>query len=271
MKTSNGLIKNISLPAFLILTPLISLAIPLFVSLPPEITPMMIAVIPTILAILLTALTDGGKGLRALLKKPFEWRVSFKWYVIALGLALGLRLTMSVLALLLGWIPAFQIRMWSLPEFILIGTFILIGGITEELGWRGYVLSKLLIHRSALFSALLIGVIWGALHLSLTFPGQMNAGSHWLPTILQIIGLSVVLTWLYVQTGGNIVIPIVFHAGQSLFVFLNEGITLTEQLWLLTVVTLAYSLVIVFFFGASMRRGRVEEPVMVKPEPARTK
>jgi len=42
-------------------------------------------------------------------------------------------------------------------------------------------------------------VIWGVLHLSLTFPRQMNAGAHWLPTILQIIGLSVVLTWLYVR------------------------------------------------------------------------
>jgi len=199
MKTSNSLIKRISLPAFLILTPLISLAIPLFVSLPPEIPPLMIAVIPAVLAIFLTALTAGGRGVRALLKKPFEWRVGFKWYVVALGLALGLRLTMSVLALLLGWIPAIQIRMWSLPEFLLIGTFILIGGITEELGWRGYALPKMRTRRSALFSALFLGVIWGVLHLSLTFPRQMNAGAHWLPTILQIIGLSVVLTWLYVR------------------------------------------------------------------------
>jgi len=52
---------------------------------------------------------------------------------------------------------------------------------------------------------------------------------------------------------------------------LNEGISLTEQLWLLTVVTLAYSLVIFFFFGANMRRGRVEEPIMLSAEPAKTK
>lgn len=271
MNTSNRLIQRISLPAFLILTPLISLAIPLLVSLPPEITPLMIAVIPAILAILLTALTDGRNGVRALLKKPFDWRVSFKWYVIALGLALGLRVLMSLLALLLGWISAIQIRAWSLPQCVLLGTFILVGSAAEELGWRGYALPKTLGKRSPLFSALLIGVIWGALHLSLIFPGQMNAGSHWLPTILQIIGLSVVLTWLYVQTGGNIVIPIVFHAGQNIFVFINEGITLTEQLWLLTVVTLVYSFVILFFFGANMRGGRVQDPDLLSPEPAKTK
>jgi preprotein translocase subunit SecF len=85
------------------------------------------------------------------------------------------------------------------------------------------------------------------------------------------MGLSVVLTWLYIRTRGNILIPIVFHAGQNLFVFLNEGITLTQQLWLLTVVTLVFSLVIIYFFGTNMRRGRVEKPVMVSPEPAEMK
>ena len=141
----------------------------------------------------------------------------------------------------------------------------------EELGWRGYALPRLLASRSALSSALLIGIIWGVLHLSLTFPGQMNAGSHWLPTILQIIGLSVVLTWLYIQTGGKIVIPILFHAGQNFFVFLNEGITLTQQLWLLTIVTLAYSLAIFLLFGANLRNHRMNAQVRVNTEPLETK
>lgn len=257
MKNDFTFPEPFGLPAFLILTPLLSFAVPLLLPLPPEVTPLIIAIIPALLAILLTALTDGGKGVSTLLKKLFEWRVSFKWYLIALGLALGLRLTMSALAVLLGWIPAIQIRVWSLPEFILLGTFILIGSATEELGWRGYALPKLLTRRSALFSALFLGAIWGALHLSLTFPGQMNAGLPGLPIVLQTIGFSVILTWLFVQTHGNLVIPILFHAGQNFFVFLNEGITLTEQLWLLTVLSLAYSLVILFFFGANMQRRSV--------------
>jgi len=265
MKKQPGFLDQYALPAFLILTPLLSFAVPLFIPLPPEITPVFIAIIPALLAILLTALTDGGKGIRVLLKKPFEWRLSFKWYALTLGLALVLRLTMSTLALVLGWIPAIQIRRWSLPEFFILGTFILIGSATEELGWRGYALPRMLDKRSALFSALFLGVIWGALHISLTFPGQMNAGSHWLPTVLQLIGLSVVLTWLYIRTG-RILIPIVFHAGQNFFVFLNDGISLTGQLWLLTVVTLAYSLVIFIFFGANLRRGPVNGSVMLNSE-----
>jgi membrane protease YdiL (CAAX protease family) len=218
--------EQYALTAFLVLTLLISLAIPLYFSLPQEVVPLMIAIIPAILAIILTALTVGRKGVGTLLKKLFQWRVGFKWYLVAFGLALVLRLTMSVLALLFGWIPAIQIRVWSLPEFMIIGSFILIGGAMEELGWRGYVLPKLLANRSFLFSALISGVFWGVLHLGLNLPGQMNAGASWLPTLLQLIGLSLVLSWLFVQTRGNIVIPILFHTGQNLFVILNDGITL---------------------------------------------
>lgn len=262
MNANSTRIERLSLPLFLLLTPLISLAIPLFVPLPPEVVPLMIAIIPALLAVLLTAMTGGRKGVGALLKKIFQWRINFKWYVIALGLALGLRLAMSVLALLLGWIPAIQIRLWSLPEFMLIGTFILIGGVTEELGWRGYVLPKLLAYRSAIFSALFSGVIWGVVHLGLNLPGQMNAGAHWLPTILQLIGLSVILTWLYIQTRGSLVIPILFHAGQNFFVFFNQGITLTQQLWLLTVVTSAIALLLILLFGANLQRSPMQKPAV---------
>jgi hypothetical protein len=45
----------------------------------------------------------------------------------------------------------------------------------------------------------------------------------------------------------------VFHAGQNFFVFRNEGVTLTQQLWLLTVVTLVYALVIFFSLPKSLR------------------
>jgi len=110
------------------------------------------------------------------------------------------------------------------PEFVLIAVFIVIGAVAEEIGWRGYALPKLLPYRSGIFAALATGVLWGTIHLGLILPGQMNAGTHWLPTILYIIALSVILTWFYTQTRGSLVIPILFHAGQSSIVFLKGGI-----------------------------------------------
>jgi membrane protease YdiL (CAAX protease family) len=264
MNTNTSFFERYSLPIYLILTPLISLAIALSLSLPPEIVPLLIALIPAIMAIILTALADGRKGVGALLKKGFQWRVGLKWYFIALGLALVLRFTMSLLALLLGWIPAIQVRSWSPAEFVIIGSFILIGGVMEELGWRGYLLPKLLATHSVLFSALFSGVIWGVLHLGLNLPGQMNAGAHWLPTILQLVGLSVILTWLFVRTGGSIMMPILFHAGQNLLVIVNGGIPLTQQLWLMTIVTLPMAAILMLFFGPNLQPVAEDGPAVLE-------
>ena len=271
MKNRSDFTEQFALPAFLILTPLLSLAIPFFLPLPMEIVPLTMVFVPALLAIVLTALSEGKNGVGALLRKLFQWRVAFKWFVVTLALALGLRLTMSTLALLFGWIPSIKLNGWSLPEYIIIGIFILIGAVTEELGWRGYALPRLLASRSALSSALLIGVIWGIVHLGLILPGQMNAGSHWLPSLLYIVGLSVILTWLYVQTRGNLVIPILFHIGQSYFVFLNEGISLTQQLWLMTGITIVISLVLILIYGPTLQRNPANEPIRVRAEPVETK
>jgi len=263
MNTKSTFLEHYALPLFIILTPLISLAIPLFLHVPPEIVPLMMVLVPALIAIVLTTLTDGRKGVGVLLKKLFQWRIGFKWYAIVFGLAFGLRLTMSALALLLGWIPAIQLTPWSLPQYIIIGVFIIIGAIAEELSWRGFILPKLLTNRSPLYSALFIGVIWGVIHLGLILPGQMNAGSHWLPSILYIIGLSVVLTWLYIQTRGNLVIPILFHFGQSYFVFLNGGISLTQQLWLMTAITVVVSLVLILIYGPDLQREPAKKSAIV--------
>lgn len=248
---------------FLILTPLFSLAIPLFLPLPIEAVPLMMVFIPALLAIILTALTDGRKGVGALLKKLFQWQIGFKWFAIALGLALGLRLAMSVLALLFGWIPTVQLNDWSLQEYIIIGVFTLVGAVMEELGWRGYVLPRLLAHRSALLSALIIGIPWGIVHLGLILPGQMNAGTSWIGTILFLTGLSVVLTWFFVHTHGSLVIVILYHAAQNYFVFLNGGIGLKPSLWLLSAVTLALALALALHYGANLQRGPVVKPSAV--------
>jgi membrane protease YdiL (CAAX protease family) len=260
MNTKPALLERYSLPIFLILTPVLSLGIPLFLPLPPELVPLLMVFIPALLAILLTAITEGRKGIAKLLGRLLRWRIGFKWYAISLGLALGVRLAMGPLALLFGWIPAIELRAWAPQQFLLIGVFSLIGAILEELGWRGYALPGLMANRSALVSALLIGIPWGVLHLGLTLPGMMNAGTPWTATMLQILGLSVVLTWLFVQTRGSLVAGILYHAGQNFFVFLNGGLTSSQDLWLLTFVTAALALILIALFGTHLQRSPAKEP-----------
>jgi membrane protease YdiL (CAAX protease family) len=262
MKTHPTFIERYSLPIFLILTPLISLSLPLFVPLPPETLPLLIALIPALMGIILAVLTGGGKGAGALLKKLFQWRVGLKWYLIALSMALVLRLTMSLLALLLGWIPVIQLAAWGPAQYLLIGVFTFVGAIVEELGWRGYVLPKLLVHRSALASALIIGIPWGILHLSLIFPGQMNAGTSWLATVLFLVALSIILTWFFIQTRNGIVVGLVYHATQNFFVFFNGGMTSAESLLLMTAVTAAIAIILILIYGQNLQRSPLKEAVI---------
>jgi hypothetical protein len=87
----------------------------------------------------------------------------------------------------------------------------------------------------------------------------MNAGTLPLPTVLALVGGSVLFTWLYVNSG-SIVLTTLFHAAQSFFVILNEGIPLAGQSWLLAGVYLAAALIVVIATGSSLRRRPESRP-----------
>jgi len=196
------------------------------------------------MAIVLTAVSEGRTGVQSLLGKLAQWRISFKWAVIAVMLALLMRLTISLIALGLGLIPAIQLRPMPPAQFVILALILFIFAIPEELGWRGYALPKLLEHRSPLVAGLIVGVLWGALHLALHLPGMIYAGLPLPPTLLQLIGLSVLITWLYLRTGGNILLTSLFHAAQSFFVIVNEGLPLMRLVWLMAGVYLAIALIV---------------------------
>lgn len=262
MNTNSTFIERYSLPIYLLLTPLISLAIALFLPVPPEIIALTMAVVPTVMAILLIGITRGRKKVVAHLRKLVQWRTGFKWYVIALVLPLGIHLVMSLVAVLLGWIPAIQVRPWSPIQFILVGIFMVIAASLEELGWRGYALPGLLLHRSALFSALLIGLFWGVLHLPLSLPGMVNAGAPWLATMLLFEGFSIVLTWLFIQSGGNLIIVTLCHICMNYFGIFSEGISAGGNAWLAAIVTFVIALILTLMYGPNLKRCPMIAPVI---------
>ncbi len=224
-----------------------------FLPLPRQVLPFLIVLLPTLIAIGLTALNEGGIGVRSLLGQVGQWRISLKWLLIALGLALLLRLAISVLAFMLGLIAAIQVRPLPLGQLFLLAVIVTIAALLEEVGWRGYALPKLLTQHSALTASLLIGVVWGSLHLALLLPGMMNEGVPALPTVLAVVSVSVLTTWLYVNSGGNLVLAIAFHAAQNFFVIVNEGIPFSAMAWLMLVVYLVLALIIVMRTGWNLR------------------
>jgi hypothetical protein len=83
---------------------------------------------------------------------------------------------------------------------------------------------------------------------------MIYAGEPWLGTVLQLIGLSVLITWLYVQSGGSLLITSLFHAAQSFFVIVHDGLSAGQQLWLMAAVYLTAALLCALWYGPQLRR-----------------
>ena len=253
MKTPTSIIKQHALALFCGLTIALTFAATLL-PLPGELAAVVMVFIPALLAFSLTAVSEGRDGVRSLLGKLAHWRISLKWVAKALVLALVIRLTMSLIALGLGMISTIQLRPGGLAQYIILAIVFLVFAIPEELGWRGYALPKLLQRYSPLTAGLIVGVLWGSLHLALLLPGMMNEGASPLATLLGLVGGSVLFTWLYVNSDGSIVLTTLFHAAQSFFVIVNEGLTGTQQAWLMAGVYLAVALIVVLATGPRLTR-----------------
>lgn len=88
-------------------------------------------------------------------------------------------------------------------------------GVGEELGWRGFALPRLQQTHSALASSALLTLAWGGWHLPAFFylPSYAAIGPASVPGFF--VGLfagAVVLTWLFNDSGGVVLAPILWHA-----------------------------------------------------------
>jgi len=83
---------------------------------------------------------------------------------------------------------------------------------TEEIGWRGFALPRLQADRSALSSIIILGVIWGICHLPDRMSSEDFSCSYFVLFVIWTIAVSILFTWLYNNTKGNLSIAIMLHA-----------------------------------------------------------
>lgn len=169
---------------------------------------------PSIIALALTARDGGQAGVMTLLGRLFEWRVPPRWYVFAAGYVLAIELTTAGLyRVITGEWPRFGAE----PLYVLLAGTLLslmtLGQAGEELGWRGYAMPRLAARFGAARASLLLGAIWAAWHLPLFYiPGADTTGQSFPFYLLQVLALSVAMTWLYTHTGGSLLLAMLMHA-----------------------------------------------------------
>ena len=170
-------------------------------------------------SLLMTGLTLGKEAVVALLKRYLHWRVGWKWFLAALLLEPAFIILGVYLDAVLTRVPpdfstviAYELfgKSANLPLFVLpfFLVEIIING--EEMGWRGYVLPRLQAKYSALTSTLILGVVWGIWHLP-KFLSHFDAIAFaWF--MLHIMAFAVILTWLYNNTKGSLLMVAICHA-----------------------------------------------------------
>jgi membrane protease YdiL (CAAX protease family) len=173
--------------------------------------------VPSLLAIVLTAIVLGRGSLRKLLGRLLIWRVDPRWYLVVVMGPAALAGGMVAFNAFVGG-PAISVGVPLLGAVITLAFMIFPGSaLGEEIGWRGYALPRLQLGRSALSASIILGVVWAFYHLPLFFTGQaFRSPSILVPFIISTIALSVILTWVYNSTGGSLLLVVLLHATANL-------------------------------------------------------
>lgn len=87
----------------------------------------------------------------------------------------------------------------------------ILGCITEEIGWRGYLLPKFAEKHNMFISAIAVGLLWGVWHCKFAY-----GISGFILFVITITCFSIFMAWLYMKTKGNLLCMILFHFGVNM-------------------------------------------------------
>lgn len=163
-------------------------------------------IVPSAVAIILSAVENRGTGVRELLSQFGRWRFGAGWYAYAVLVAP----LIAVIVLLVSRAMGGHAPAPAAPLQFLIP----LAPLGEELGWRGYALPRLQSRMPSISAALLIGVIWACWHLPyFAFP-DVHPLVFWIGFPLFAVGIiaeSVLATWLYNSTHRSVLATFIFH------------------------------------------------------------
>lgn len=185
---------------------------------------------PCIVSLALTAIIDGKKGIKELLKYLTNWKFKPIWYMISF-------ITLPILSVFI----LFLLSRFSddfIPDIlttdnkfnlILIGLVygIIGGGILEELGWSGFAVPKLRQKYSILKTGIIVGLFWGVWHFLPVIWGCGDESgklmlSMFLPGLFfhyaGLIPFRIIMVWVLDSTK-SLLGAIIMHATLTAFTF----------------------------------------------------
>lgn len=174
------------------------------------------------LAVIFISIVLKDKTIINQIKKHFRIdKAAAKWMILAIAIpSICIIVSSFIMSYYkIGFVP------WKgdMSFYILNFVAILIGSAAEEIGWRGFLLPKLQKKHSPFISSIIVGILWGVWHLNFT-------GGVWgfILYTVTIIEMSILMTWVYNKSNGNLVLMTVWHLAFNLTsrIFLWDRFTL---------------------------------------------
>jgi membrane protease YdiL (CAAX protease family) len=171
----------------------------------------------------MVSLTLDKEARRDYWRRSFSFRqISIVWWILILlifpviyGLSIWVDIAMG------GSLPGLELlrALLANPITIPLTAFIsfMSGPWSEEFGWRGYALDRIIKPMGVLPGTILLGLIWGVWHLPLffmpaTWHGQIGFEfSGFWTFMLRSAGLALLMTWVYLNTGRSILAAMFMH------------------------------------------------------------
>jgi membrane protease YdiL (CAAX protease family) len=177
---------------------------------------------PSVSCLAMTALADGGAGLRDLWARLTMCRPEDRrWYALALLLAPLMFATVALTlsrAISTAFLPGMLVAedKGSLVAMAL-AYGVIGGGFLEELGWTGFAVPKFRQHFDVFDTGIMLGLLWGAYHFSVVFWSTQPTGALEVGLILPLqlfawlTPYRVLMVWVY-DTTNSLPVAMVMHA-----------------------------------------------------------
>ena len=170
------------------------------------------AIMPAVVAVLLTARLDGKPGVSMLLQGIVRWNVNLRWYIFALGYMIAIKGSVAIVyRCFTGAWPVFGQTPWFYMAIGIVFSTPLQAG--EEIGWRGYALPRLAERFGLGLASIILGILWACWHLPFFFiSGNDKYGQSFSSYLIAVTALSVAMAWLYWRTNASLLLTMVMHA-----------------------------------------------------------
>jgi uncharacterized protein len=192
---------------------------------------------PTIAAIITTAVFYGKSSIKELFSRIVK-KFELKW----LGILILLQLITYILGLLI--YNLFETIKPSDFSFSILATIpsafatAFIFNIWEEIGWRGFLLEKIMTRYSLFLSSLAVGILWGLWHISyFLHNANQNSLQFISVAIFWMICSSFIYSYIYVKSNRSILAVGIFHAFSNTLqsVIINSELDFTKFIYYLTI------------------------------------